>query len=247
MRKALICAAMFLAAGSISFAGEFGPPEPFDKTLVPSVGYTYSQAEYTSSRPGWEDATITQHGVFLQASLLLSDDSEGYLRIGAADWEVSGFRPERTEYDLRDSANLYTSLGYKRLFYDADWWGLGSFVQGSYYTSQYRDSEDDVRLSVEDLWDVNFGMAAQSKWRPRRGLIDEAILYGGPFYYFASAKAIVDSEDEEGVSYSTNIDEDGNLGGFLGIRVRMPGGMYAGVEGRYKTRFSAGVMLSMFF
>ncbi len=249
MKKALISAVFFLIVAGTSFAAEFGPPEPFDKTLVPSVGYTYSEANFTSSRHGWDDATVIKRGIFLQGSLLLSDDSEGYLRVGGADWEVLDFKSADTgQYvDFHDSPNVYTTLGYKRKFYEARWFGMGTFLQGSYFTNRYRDTSDAVdEITYENYWDLNLGLSAQAKLEPDLGPLNEAIFYGGPFYYFASAKATVEYDDDSN-SYSTNIDEDGNLGFFSGLRIRMPGGMYAGVEGRYKTELSGGLMLSMFF
>jgi hypothetical protein len=225
----LLSAALVLFTLSVSFAGQFGPPEPTAKEGKPSIGigYFYSESKMKSGDTG--NLVFKSNQVFLQGSFSFVKNWEVFGRIGGADMKdhASGFK---------DGMKAFGSLGVRGLVYDDGLFGFGPVIQGNIY-SRHNDTTisggEPERFTVENSWDGSVGLAAQIK-------IDKVVFYYGPFAYVARNKLKVQN-------YSATLKEKQNVGGFLGVNVLAIKGLNICIEGQYTGRFSVGGMVNYSF
>jgi hypothetical protein len=218
----LLSVALFLFTIGVSFAGQFGPPEPTAKECKPSIGigYFYSESKMKSGDTG--NLVFKSNQVYLQGSFSFVKNWEVFGRIGGADMKehVSG---------LKDGMKAFGSLGVRGLLYDDGLFGFGPIIQGNFY-SKHNDTTISggvpERFTVENSWDGSVGLAAQIK-------TNRVVFYYGPFVYMARNKLKVQND-------STTMKEKQNLGGFLGVNVSAIKGLNIGLEGQYTGRFSVG-------
>ena len=149
---------------------------------------------------------------------------------------------------LKKTGN-FLALWEQRLFIPINKiFGIGAFIQGTYYFSNFTDDITGTSysapfttdLKVKNLWDVNFGVGLQAT-------IPYGIkLYAGPYIYYSEAKVSL-AANIPGLEYAAgnvSIENKSIAGGFAGIDIPLAKGFRLNVEGQYSDRFSAGAAVS---
>ena len=179
---------------------------------------------------------------------------EIYGRVGISDLKVlDAFSSTQgsaatSKNDFQDNGEFFGTLGAKGFYPFNKAIGIGAFVQGSYY---FTDFTDDVSgsfngvpfradLKVKSLWDVNLGIGFQAT-------VPYGInLYIGPYISYSEAKASI-PQNIPGLKFKTGdvtIKNTTNIGGFIGLDVPLAKGFHLNVEGQYSERFSVGVAVT---
>jgi len=270
---------MLLVASSAAYAGQFGAPEPTAKEgkVALGVGYFHFSAKWkpkdadkTDPSSGtndkiWREVKSNQNQAYLQLSYGFMKNAEVYIRGGAADEKVKNafetgnrFGATRSGFksDLEDGYKPFGTIGAKGVFNISDSFGIGPFVQASFYSS-YEDSASGTaggipetqKIKVSSPWEVDLGLGLQGK-------IGGAIIYGGPVVYWAKQKnewtgkltgGVYTATGTDTYTVSTTYKEKGNVGGFAGLRVPLSKSLGIEVEGQYKSEFSFGGALTYAF
>ena len=236
--------------------GPFGPPQPLAKDsggLRTAVGYWYHEDKFDNGA----DHVIRQNQVYSEVAYGAGKAWEVYGRVGVSSIEIedalSSVRPSTTssKSDFEDNWKFFGTLGAKGFYPFNEIFGIGAFVQGTYF---FRDADDNVsgmtggapytmELRVTDLWDVNFGIGFQATlWRDTK-------LYAGPYVYYAEAQ-VSPAPAMSGVrlgSGDMTLQNKTNVGGFMGIDVPIAKGFRLNVEGQYSERFSAGAAITLVY
>jgi hypothetical protein len=226
MKKVLILTvALILSCSSAALAtGLFGPAQPQGKGGTVSLGPGF--LAYTGEWDG--DTKAEQIQAYAQLGVSLTDNFEIYLQGGAADLQVEafdeGYRP-------------FGTLGVKILFTDSKPVNVGFFAQGTYFDDYEGLWSSGESLTFTKNWEADGGIVLQT-------MIEGALLYGGPIFYAREG-------DVEIVTTTTNTtssyEEQGNFGGFLGIRWPLKSGINIDIEAQYKTEFSGGGAIHFLF
>jgi hypothetical protein len=247
---------MIVFCGTAFAGGPFGSPQPLSKEsggLRTAIGYWHYEDKFDDGT----DHVIRQNQVYSEAAYGKGKAWEAYGRIGLSDLKISNaFRstqPSTTtsKRDFEDNWNVFGTLGVKGFYPLNEIFGIGAFVQGTYF---FRDADDNVyetaggtsshmKLRVTDLWDVNFGMGLQATvWRDTK-------LYAGPYIYYAEAR-VSPSPDTPGIQLGRRdetLQNKTNVGGFAGIDVPIAKGFRLNMEGQYSERFSAGAAITLVY
>lgn len=179
---------------------------------------------------------------------------EIYGRIGVSDLKVlDAFRSTQastttSKNDFEDNWKFFGTLGAKGFYPFNKTFGIGAFIQGTYYFSDFTDDVSGTqngvpftaKLKVKNLWDVNFGMGFQATVPYR------IKLYIGPYTYYSEAKASP-SANIPGLTFGTGdvtVRNQTNAGGFTGVDVPLARGFHLNVEGQYSERFSVGAAIT---
>ena len=179
---------------------------------------------------------------------------EIYGRIGGADLKFSdAFRSTQaatavSKNDFDDRFKIFGTLGAKGFYPFNKTFGLGAFLQGSYYFQDFKDhaagSRNGVPFSAEvklkDLWDVNFGVGFQAT------VPKDIRLYAGPYIYYSEAR-ISSSPNIPGLEFPADdgrIKSKASAGGFAGIDIPLLRGFRLNIEGQFSERLSAGAAIS---
>jgi hypothetical protein len=177
-----------------------------------------------------------------------------YGRIGVSDLKIlDAFRSNQastttSKNDFMDYWKFFGTLGVQGYYPFDRTFGIGAFLQGSYY---FQDFTDDIsgtqngtpfttELKVNNLWDVNLGIGIQAT------ILNDTRLYVGPYLYHSQAR-ISPSVNIPGLPFSAGevtIRNKTSIGGFSGIDVPLAGGFHLVVEGRYSERFSVGTAVT---
>lgn len=252
--KVILIAAflLFTVQGMADADGPFGPPQSISREtggLHTGIGYWYHEDKYQNDTE-W---VTRQNQIFSQ--LGYGTKTWGiYGRVGVADLKIlDAFRSApslatTSKNDFEDSGDFFGMLGTKGFYPFNKTLGIGAFVQGSYY---FTDFTDDVsgsfkgvpfraNLKVENLWDVQGGIGFQAT-------VPYGIkLYVGPYAYYSEAQTshsqnipILKVETGEATIKSTT-----NLGGFIGLDVPLAKGFHLNVEGQFSERFSVGAVVT---
>ena len=277
--KRLIIATLltaFTLAPCMTYAGQFGPPEPIasEGKVSLGVGYFHFSGKLKAENPGELFSArqkIQQNQVYLQAGYGFIKNWEAYLRVAGADFEVENafsFDSSLSRSNTsRQGLRPFCTLGVKGLLYDGLYFGLGPFFQGSIFSS-YEDKKTRVRPSglccnsdeveIKNPWDVNFGIGVQTK-------LYGVTLYGGSFAYWTGYKAekvfFIPNLEPEGclggavgcpartLVDKTHYREKNNFGGFVGLRTPLPWveRVHAELEGQFKNKGSVGISLHYSF
>jgi hypothetical protein len=179
---------------------------------------------------------------------------ELYGRIGASDLTIpdafSSTQASTTtsRNDFEDHWKLSGTLGAKGFYSFTQAFGIGVFLQGSYYFSNFVDDVSGnqagtpyaTRLKVKHLWDVNIGLGLQAT------VPYGMKLYIGPYAHYSEAKlsfsaAVPGLKPSAGNAWIRN---KTNVGGFAGVDVPLGKGFRLNVEGQYAARFSAGAAIT---
>ena len=248
--KGILISAVILFAvnGTAAAGGLFGPPQPVSREaggLRTGIGYGYQEDQYRKDT----DHTIRQNQVY--SELGYGANNLGiYGRIGVSDLKIlDAFRSNQastttSENDFMDYWKFFGTLGVQGYYSFNRTFGIGAFLQGSYY---FQDFTDDIsgtqngtpfttELKVKNLWDVNLGIGIQAT------ILNDTRLYVGPYLYHSQAR-ISPPVNIPGLPFSAGevtIRNKTSIGGFSGIDVPLAGGFHLVVEGRYTDRFSVG-------
>jgi hypothetical protein len=234
-------------------AGLFGPPQTVsrqDGGLNTAIGYWYHEDTYTNGA----DHIIRQNEIYSQVAYGAKNIWELYARIGVSDLKVFDVFSSADTSTTTDKNNFeenwkfFGTLGAKGFYPINKTFGIGAFIQGTYYFSNFTDDVAGVSyikpfttdLKVKNLFDVNFGVGFQAT-------IPYGIkLYAGPYIYYSEAKVSL-SANIPGLEYAVGnvtIENKTIAGGFAGIDIPLAKGFRLNVEGQYSDRFSAGAAVS---
>ena len=150
--------------------------------------------------------------------------------------------------DFEENWKFFGTLGAKGFYPINKTFGIGAFIQGTYYFSNFTDdvtgTSSDVPfttdLKVKNIFDVNFGVGFQAT------LPYGISLYVGPYIYYSEAKVFLVA-NIPGLEYAAgnvSIENKTIAGGFAGIDIPLAKGFRLNVEGQYSDRFSAGAAVS---
>ena len=238
--------------GTAAAGGPFGPPQSVSKEaggLNTGIGYWYHEDKYKN---GTEHVT-RQNQVYSQLGYG-AQNWEIYGRVGVSDLKISdAFSSTQASTttsrgDFEDNWKFFGTLGAKGFYPFNKTLGIGAFMQGSYYFTDFTDNVSGVQggvpfiteLKVKNLWDVNFGLGFQAT-------VPYGIkLYIGPYAYYSEAKVSLSANIPGLNSDAGNIriHNETNVGGFIGVDVPLSRGFHLNVEGQYSARFSAGAAIT---
>jgi len=252
--KGILISAVILFAvnGTAAAGGLFGPPQPVSREaggLRTGIGYGYQEDQYRNDT----DYTIMQRQLYSELGYGVKNWGI-YGRFGVSDLKIlDAFRSTQTstttsKNDFKDDRKFFGTLGGQRFFPFSRTFGIGAFVQGSYY---FQDFAEDIsgsqngtpfttELKVKNLWDVNLGIGIQAT------ILNDTRLYVGPYLYHSQAR-ISPSVNIPGLPFSAGevtIRNKTSIGGFSGIDVPLARGFHLVVEGRYSERFSVGTAVT---
>lgn len=244
---------LFLAAAGVVHAGQFGPASPTAKPgqISQEIGYVHSEGKWTTSKSEpFDDGTLTQNQVYIQAGYGLAPLWEGYFRLGGADAELENAFADPDDSSLSDGIMPFASLGVRGLLYDSEYVDIGAFAQGSYF-APYEDSKSYVdpdfgpvkeTLELKHLWEANVGMTLQ-------GSLGKHAVYAGPVLYFGEGKLYAEAETAAVPGLTDKSDGtyemDGNLGGIAGVSLSLGHSLNLTVEGQYRGKeYSFGASLA---
>ena len=243
---------IFAVNGAAAAGGPFGPPQPVSKEaggLYTGFGYWYHEDEYKN---GTEHVT-RQNQVYSQLGYG-AQNWETYGRIGVSDLEISdAFSSTQastttSKNDFEDHWKFFGTLGVKGFYPFNKTFGIGAFIQSSYYFSDFTDNVSGTQagapyttqLKMKHLWDVNFGLGLQAT-------VPYGIkLYFGPYAYYSEAKLSLPA-NIPGLNSNTGnvrVHNKTNVGGFTGVDVPLAKGFHLNVEGQYSARFSVGAAIT---
>lgn len=243
----------FTIRGVAEASGLFGPPQSIAKDtggLHTGIGYWYHEDEYNIGA----DYVTRQRQLYSEAGYGIKNYGDIYVRVGVSDLNIAEAfsSPSATtitsKNDFAENTNYFATFGTKGFYPFDKTFGVGLFIQGTYYFRNFRDEVTGTRsgapftieLMVKNLWDVNFGIALQA-----------TAPYGIRMYIGPSV-----SYSEANVSSSTNITglalASGEitmknktiLGGFTGIEVPLAKGFRLNIEGQYSARLSTGAAVT---
>jgi hypothetical protein len=243
---------IFTVHGNSAAGGLFGPPERISREaggLHTGIGYWYQEDKYKNDT----EHVTRQNQVYSQLGYGVRN-WEMYARVGISDLKISdAFRSNQastttSKNDFEDSWNFFGTLGVKGFYPLNKTFGMGAFIQGSYYFSDFTDQISGTHngapftteLKVKNLWDVNFGISFQAT-------VPYGIkLYIGPYAYYSEAKTSL-SANIPGLTFGAGdarFENKTKAGGFTGVDIPLAKGFHLNVEGQYSERFSAGAAVT---
>jgi len=237
----------------VTAAGLFGAPQTISKEaggLNTAIGYWYHEDTYKNGA----DHTIRQNEIYSQVAYGAKNIWEIYARIGVSDLKIFDVFSSTDASTTTDKNNFeenwkfFGTLGAKGFYPVNKIFGIGAFIQGTYYFSNFTDDVAGTSggvpfttdLKVKNLWDVNFGIGFQAT-------IPYGIkLYAGPYVYYSEAKVSL-AANVPGLEYAAgnvSIKNKSIAGGFAGIDIPLAKGFRMNVETQYSDRFSAGAAVT---
>jgi hypothetical protein len=243
---------LFTVNGPAAAGGLFGLPQSISKEaggLNTGIGYWVHEDKYKNDTE-W---VTRQSQIFSQLGYG-TQTWELYGRVGISDLKVLDTFSSRqgsaatSKNDFQDNGEFFGTLGAKGFYPFNKTFGIGAFVQGSYYFTDFTDdisgSFNEVpfraTLKVKNLWDVNLGIGFQAT-------VPCGIkLYIGPYAYYSEAKTSL-SQNIPGFKFErgdVTIKNTTNLGGFTGVDFPLAKGFHLNVEGQYSEKFSVGVAVT---
>lgn len=166
---------------------------------------------------------------------------------------ADAFRPTdaltaASKNNFDDNWKMFGTLGVKGFYPFNRIFGVGAFIQGSYYFRDFKDRAAGTRngtpfaaeLKVKDLWDVNFGVGFQAK------VPSDIRLYIGPYVYYSEA-TISPTTNMPGLEFSAGdvrIKNKTAAGGFAGVDLPLSRGFRLNIEGQFSEKFAVGAALS---
>ncbi len=234
-------------------AGLFGAPQTVSRPeggLNTAIGYRYHQDVFENDMV----YKIRQNEIYSHAAYSAKNIWEVYARIGVADIKIIDiFRS--TDYDIGTGENNFDenwkfsgTLGAKVYHPINQIFGVGAFVQGTYYFSDFNDKVSGTNLGepfttylkVKNLWDINFGAGFQAT------LPCGTRLYAGPYISYSEAE-MSSSSDTTGSGYVTDdssVKSKSFAGGYAGADIPLIKGFRLNIEGQFADEFSAGAAVS---
>ncbi len=245
---------LFFIPGPAVAGGLFGPPQSLsreDGGLNTAVGYGYHEDKFEN------DGTyvIRQNQIYSQVGYGGARHLwEVYGRIGIADLEIDdAFRSEAnattsSKDDFEENEKFFGTLGAKVFYLLGKSFGVGAFLQGTYFFSGFTDEVSgrlngnpySTELKVKDLWDITSGIGFSAT------VPYGIVLYAGPYVHYSEAKVSA-SHHISGIPLTEEDDTLRNktvLGGYAGISVPLGKGFCLNAEGQYSERFSVGIAVT---
>ena len=246
MKKVLISSFLLLFVSyGIASAGMFGPTEPTAQPCKFSLGVGYFWDD-TKWKADGDDLRTQSNMGYVQGSFAPMKNFEIFGRLGGAD-----LKTKDTDPTFKDDAKVFGSLGVKAIFYQDKIFGFGAFAQGTYHFQDYKDTffagtvngiPVNAEFKVKDYYNVQAGLSAQVK-------VQEFIIYGGGFWYYARAKAELNVV-AQGITVNVadeTLKEKTPVGGFLGVKIPFTKQVSLNLEGQYRDELSGGAFLSYAF
>ena len=238
-------------SGTASAGGLFGPPQTVSRVaggLHTGIGYEYHEDKYKNDT----EPVIRQNQIYSHLGYGVRN-WEIYGRLGASDLKISdAFRSTlasttTSKNDFEDNWKLFGTLGAKGFYPFNRTFGIGAFMQGSYFFGDFTDRVSGaqngapfaIEVKVNNFWDVNFGFGFQAT------VPSDIRVYIGPYIYYSEAK-ISPSTIIPGLEFSARDSTIKNRaigGGFAGVDVPLAKGFHLNVEGKYTERFSVGAVV----
>lgn len=241
--------------GTASASGPFGPPQPLSRPaggLHTGIGYWLQEDKLKNND---QEYISRQQQIYSELGYGFQRNWDFYARVGLASQKLfDAFSPTTTttstsKSDFSENWKFFTTLGIKGFYPVRPAFGIGAFVQGTYYFSDFTDNVAGTRngtpftveLGLKNLWDVNAGIAFQATvpWGIN--------LYIGPYVYYTETKA-APSSSITGLAITTGGDttlkNNAVFGGFGGIDVPLSRGFRLQIEGKYADRLSGGAAVS---
>jgi hypothetical protein len=245
----MIVFVILMAAGRAAAGGPFGPPQPIAKEAGgyhTGVGYWFHEDKYIN---GTGQAT-RQNQVYSELGYGSRKGWEVTVRVGASDLKLidafssSTSTTATSKKDFEENWKLFSTVGAKGFYPFSKTFGMGAFIQGTYYFSDFTDTVSgtqagapfSAKLRVKNLWDVNFGLGFQAT--APYGIK----MYIGPTVHYSELK-VSPSANVAGValaSEETTMKKRTGFGGFTGIEVPLAKGFRLNLEGQYTERLSIG-------
>ena len=234
-------------------AGLLGAPQTVSREaggLNTAIGYWYHEDTYTNGA----DHIIRQNEIYSQVAYGTQNIWELYARIGVSDLKIfdafgsTEASTSTNKNDFADNRKFFGTLGAKGFYPVNETFGIGAFIQGTYYFSKFTDGVSgnsgsgpfSTELKVDNLWDVNFGVGFQAT-------IPYGIkLYAGPYIYYSEAKVSL-AANIPGLEYAAgnvSIKNKSIAGGFAGIDIPLAKGFRLNVEAQFSDRFSSGAAVT---
>lgn len=233
--------------------GLFGPPQTVSKEaggLSTAIGYWYHEDTYKNGA----DHKIRQNEIYSQVAYGAKNIWETYARIGVSDLKVfdafssTDASTTTDKNDFEENWKFFGTLGAKGFYPVNKTFGIGAFIQGTYYLSNFTDDVAGTTgstpfttdLKVTNLWDVNFGIGFQAT------IPDGIKLYAGPYIYYSEAKVSL-AANISGLEYAAgnvSVQNKSIIGGFAGVDIPLIKGFRLNVEGQYSDRLSAGAAVT---
>jgi len=238
---------------TVTASGLFGPLQTVsreDGGLNTAIGYWYHEDTYQNDT----NHTIRQNEIYSQAAYGAKNIWEIYARIGISDLKIfdifnsTDASTTTNKNDFEENWKFFGTLGAKGFYPINKVFGVGAFIQGTSYFSNFTDdivgtisgTPFTTDLKVKNLWDVNFGAGLQVT-------IPHGIkLYAGPYIYYSEAEISLAS-NIPGLEYSAgdvSIKNKTMLGGFTGLDIPLIKGFHLNIEGQFSDRFSTGAAVS---
>lgn len=235
--------------GRAAAGGPFGPLQPLVREAAgihTGIGYWLQEEIYKKDT----EQVTRQNQVYSELSYGSRNGWEITARVGMSDMKlIDTFRSSAastttSKKDFEEHGKFFSTLGAKGFYPFSNDFGMGAFIQGTYYFSDFTDTVSGTRngvpflveLRVKDLWDVNFGMGLQVT------VSDGIKMYIGPYVHYSEFKASP-SADIAGIPLAegeTAMKNKNGFGGFVGIEVPLAKGFRLNLEGQYAERLSAG-------
>jgi hypothetical protein len=253
---ALTALLIFAISPTAMATGLFGAPQTISKEaggLNTAIGYWYHEDIYTNDN----DHIIRQNEIYSQVAYGANNIWEISARIGVSDLKIfdafssSNASTTTNKNDFAENWKFFGTLGAKGFYPINKTFGIGAFIQGTYYFSKFTDGVTGTSggktfatdLKVDNLWDVNFAVGFQAT------LPCGIRLYGGPYIYYSEAKVSL-ADNIPGLEYAAgnvSIKNKSIAGGFAGIDIPLAKGFRLNMEGQYSERFSAGAAVSYIY
>jgi hypothetical protein len=250
---ALVALIIFTIKPAAMATGLFGPLQTVSKEaggLNTAIGYFYHEDTYKNG----VDHTVRLNEIYSQAAYGAKNTWEVYARVGLADMKIfdvfssadASIKTDRDNFEA--NWEFFGTLGAKIFYAINSVWGIGAFVQGTYYLSDFTDAVSGIdgptpftsELKVKNFWNANFGVGIQATLP--RGIK----FYAGPYVYYSGAE--VSSHTYVSSSEYSVIDDTirnkSIVGGFTGLDVPLAKGFRLNVEGQFAERFSVGAAIS---
>jgi hypothetical protein len=247
---AMIVLVLLMAPARAAAGGPFGAPQPIVRGaggLHTGIGYWFHEDKYSDGM----EKVIRQNQVYSELGYGSGNGWEITARVGMADLRLidafssSTGSTTTSKNNFEENGKFFGTVGAKGFYPFDRTFGLGAFVQGTYSFSDFTDTVSgnrsgipfSVGLSVQNLWDVNFGMGLQVT-APH-----DIKMYIGPYLHYSEFK-VTPTADVTGLSLTsgeTVLRNKTGLGGFAGIEVPLAKGFRLNLEGQHTERLSAGV------
>jgi opacity protein-like surface antigen len=230
-------------------AGPFGPPQPIAreaKGLHTGIGYWFHEDRYAD---GGEQVTH-QNQVYSELGYGSSTGWGITARVGMSDLRlIDAFNSSTaatvtSKRDFAEHWKFFSTLGAKGFYPFNKTFGMGAFIQGTYYFSDFTDDLSGTQggapflleMRVKNLWDVHLGIGFQFT------VPDDIKLYLGPLVTYSEFK-VSPSAGVAGVTSAgeTVMKNKTGFGGYAGIEVPLAKGFRLDLEGQYAERLSGGV------